>query len=211
MMQLHVEFHDAEDFAKFIGEQTAFTERFVMEAPEYHRQNNSYHDAFNYKALLRIDEVFFLATLNMERHFPPEWNTRRGNGKLSRSFSAKSEVVHFLRQIGVADGEVAKINKISVSTIREIIDSSPTKQTKKDETFEEITRRLRQKGDSVELMSKKYGKINLRFTKHDHHRDLHYVCEADWSKQLKKLTKAVTDVFAKHKIRVVRGNVNLRG
>ena len=208
-MHLMIEFQDAEDFAKFITKQAAFAERLVFEAPDHCRHHNMHHNAFNYQALLRIDDTFFVATLNMQCHFPPEWHHRYEDGKLEQHFSNKSEVVRFLRQIGVKDNDVAKINKISVSSIREVIDSTPTKQ-KKNETFEEITHRLREIGDAVELTSKKYGKIALRFSKEDHRRDLHYACEADWSKELKKLVASITKIFAKHKIRIVRGNVTLR-
>jgi hypothetical protein len=206
-MHMTIEFHDAEDFAKFVTKQAAFAEKFVMEAPEHHHYHSGYSTTFNYKALLKVDDAFFIATLNMGRHFPPEWR-HRGDGKLEQYFSSKSDVVRFLRQIGVKDSEVAKINKVSVSSLREVIDSSPTKQGK-DETFEEITHRLTRKGDSIQLSSKKYGKVFLRFDKDDR-RNIHYSCEADWTKELKKLADSVTKALAKHKIRVVRGNVNLR-
>ena len=213
-----ITFQDAEEFAEFVASQPALGDAakcvFLSEESRNQRNYNGryYHSntvSFAYHALVPVVEMeaFVHANLDLNSHLPQEWATMNAKGLLDYRCNTKKELVEFLKAVEVKDSEIKKLNKTTVSTLKEIVDNSPT-NTIENEDFEEIVFKLKSKGDVVELTSAKYGKVKLLLTK-EGNQNLVYRLSSDWGTSLAALMKTVETALKKHKLKCVHGNVVL--
>ncbi len=217
-----ITFYKPEEFATFVAGQPSLGDMpkcvFLSEKETNRYGYNGYKKNqlvdvdFKFCALVPTPELrqFFTATLSLRDFLPNEWHIMNRAGVLHFECTVKKELVEFLQDIEVAGNQIKKINKVSVSTLKEVVDTSPT-VTEKDETFEEVTYRLKQRGDTINLTSKKYGKIVLTIAKGSRHNaNLTYICEADWSTARAALHRTVEKELKKKKLTLMRGNVDHR-
>lgn len=213
-----IRFQKVEEFAEFVAAQPALGDAkkcvFLSEEGYGVRRCRGYgQDAsvdFKYHALVPVVEMkaFMQATLDLGPSLPNDWATMDAKGLLTFSCCNKKELVEFLKTIEVKESEIKKLNKTSVSTLKEIVDNSPT-QVGENEEFEEIVYKLKQKGDIVKLNSAKFGEVKLTLGR-EGNRELVYRCRADWGVQLAALMSNVEKELKKKKLQVVRGTVDLR-
>jgi hypothetical protein len=212
-----IKFTEAKEFAEFVAAQPALGESpkcvFCSEVDEQvHRfRSYGYDDTvtFTYHALIPIHEMgkCIRARLSLTHLMPHEWATMSRDGILRFSCSTKKDLVEFLKKIEVSDKEIAKLNKATVSSLREIVDNSPTKVGENEE-FEEIVYKLKKKGDVVKLNSGQYGKVTLMLTR-ERHTDLIYKVRADWGTALAALLRSVDKELTAKKLKIYKGAVNV--
>ncbi len=209
-----ITFENIKAFAKFVSHHVGLGKGqtpTVFESMEHggYRNGGENHHLW-YRALVPVFEMqqFVVLTLDLREHLPQEWGTMSSAGRLFYSAHNKIKLIQFLKNIEVKTSEISKLNKTKVSSLRQVVDSTPTKMGN-NETVEEITYRLQHKGDTVALTSKKYGKVSLRVGKESGARDLYYTCECDWGTKLSALKMSVAKELKKYKLPVVPGKVEL--
>jgi len=131
---------------------------------------------------------------------PQEWDPKDSTGMLTRSLESKKELLEFLEENGANEGDIKKISKLKVSTLKEFIDAS-------DKEWDEVRTRTKEEASNFmfETLTGQFKTVCMD-VKRGRGAQLAYVLTVDWTKELQEIRDTVTSTLKKTPI--FNGSIN---